>query len=190
MTRTATTADPDPTSRQRRRFSLRSPGTLWTLLVLQGVCTVFFVFDATADAIGLREDATSLVQSFEYVMAFALAGGVVLTAVTLRDVLARHARLSRQVAVASGAFETVLETHFDEWALTPSERDVAKLAIKGLSIADMAELRGTAEGTIKAHSAAVYRKAGVSGRLQLISYFVEELMGDPVLIDRMTQGTS
>ncbi len=53
---------------------------------------------------------------------------------------------------------------------------MALLAIKGLSIAEIAEARGVREGTVKAQSAAVYGKAGVSGRLQLLSLFIDELM--------------
>ena len=31
---------------------------------------------------------------------------------------------------------------------------------------------------MKAHSNAIYRKAGVNGRTQLLSLFIEDLMGD------------
>ena len=83
--------------------------------------------------------------------------------------------------VASGAFLELLEEHFVRWSLTPSERDVALLSVKGLSIGEIAALRETREGTVKAQCAAVYRKAGVSGRAQLLSLFVEDLMAGVVL---------
>jgi DNA-binding CsgD family transcriptional regulator len=70
----------------------------------------------------------------------------------------------------------VMNERFDEWGLTPAERDVALFAIKGLSIADIAQLRSTSEGTVKAQTAAIYRKAGVSGRPQLLSLFIDDLM--------------
>ena len=76
----------------------------------------------------------------------------------------------------SGAFAELLAERFEQWGLTPSERDVAWFTIKGLSIAEIARLRGTSEGTVKAHSNAIYRKAGVSGRTQLLSLFIEDLM--------------
>jgi len=34
------------------------------------------------------------------------------------------------------------------------------------------------EGTVKAQTNAIYRKAGVSGRPQLLSLFIEDLMDD------------
>ena len=69
-----------------------------------------------------------------------------------------------------------MNEHFDTWGLTPAERDVALFAIKGFSTQDMANLRGVSEGTIKAQTAAIYRKAGVSGRPQLLSLFIDNLI--------------
>ena len=72
----------------------------------------------------------------------------------------------------------VIEERFQNWALTPAERDVALFSIKGLSTAEIADLRNTSEGTVKAQTNAIYRKAGVSGRSQLLSLFIDELMED------------
>jgi DNA-binding CsgD family transcriptional regulator len=74
----------------------------------------------------------------------------------------------------------LLEERFGEWALTPPERDVALFAIKGMSTAEIAMLRMTSEGTVKAQTNAIYRKAGVSGRPQLLSLFIDDLMRDDV----------
>ena len=70
----------------------------------------------------------------------------------------------------------LLEERFADWGLTPAERDVALFAIKGMSTAEIAGLRNTSEGTVKAQTNAIYRKAGVSGRPQLLSLFIEDLM--------------
>ena len=53
---------------------------------------------------------------------------------------------------------------------------MAWFTIKGLSIADIARLRQNSEGTVKAQSNAIYRKAGVSGRAQLVSLCIEDLI--------------
>ena len=79
---------------------------------------------------------------------------------------------------ASGAFLDLLEERFAEWVLTPAERDVALFAIKGMSTAEISVLRATSEGTVKAQTNAIYRKAGVSGRSQLLSLFIDDLMRD------------
>ena len=71
-----------------------------------------------------------------------------------------------------------MDERFADWDLTPAERDVALFAIKGFSTQDIAELRGVSEGTVKAQSNAIYRKAGVTGRAQLLSLFIDELVED------------
>jgi DNA-binding NarL/FixJ family response regulator len=60
--------------------------------------------------------------------------------------------------------------------LTAAERDVALLSIKGISNTDIAEMRNTRAGTIQAQHAAIYRKAGVSSRAELISVVFEDLI--------------
>lgn len=63
--------------------------------------------------------------------------------------------------------------------LTGAERDVAMFAIKGMNVQEIANLRATSEGTVKAQTAAIYRKAGVTGRPQLLSLFIDDMMGNP-----------
>lgn len=55
---------------------------------------------------------------------------------------------------------------------------MALLTIKSLSLAEIATLRATREGRVRAQSAAIHRKAGVDRRAQLLSLFVEDLMAD------------
>lgn len=150
---------------------------LGTAFVLQAACTVFFVIDAGSDPFGYDHRIAFLESdAFEVAVTIALVIGVIITGLEFRKMIRQQRRLTRQIDVASGAFAEIIDAQFDEWQLTASERDVALLAIKGLSIAEIAELRDTKEGTIKAQCGAVYRKAGVSGRLQLISLFIEDLM--------------
>ena len=88
--------------------------------------------------------------------------------------------------VASGAFGDMLQTQFADWGLTEAERSVALLGIKGYSIAEIARLRDTREGTVKAQNAAIYRKAGVTGRLQLLSLFIDDLMDENLIATAVT----
>ena len=55
------------------------------------------------------------------------------------------------------------------------------MAIKGHSNAEIAGILEKAEGRVKAQCNAVFRKAGVSGRAQLLSAFVEDMLGEPLL---------
>lgn len=72
----------------------------------------------------------------------------------------------------------LVDERFEDSGLTPAERDLALFALKGCSISEIAALRDTSVGTVKAQTNAIYRKAGVSGRPQLLSLFVEDLMHD------------
>lgn len=161
--------------------SLGKSAGLLSLFVLQVFCALFFAGDALQDLFGQQVVETRESDSFEYLVALALVLGVIFTGRELYKMVIREQRLNDQLLIASGAFNQVLMQYFDDWGLTPSERDVALLAIKGLSVADMAAVRNTKEGTIKAQSAALYRKAGVTGRLQLLSLFIEDLMGDQLV---------
>ncbi|MFL4472195.1 helix-turn-helix transcriptional regulator [Tateyamaria armeniaca] len=112
--------------------------------------------------------------------AIGLLLGVVVGASMLRSTWRRTAQMESQLRAASGAFMELMEERFEEWKLTPAEQDVARFAIKGVSIQDIAAFRDTSEGTVKAQTNAIYRKAGVSGRPQLLSLFIDDLMGGPL----------
>jgi len=151
---------------------------IFAILFVQAVCAFFFVSDIFLSVFGIY--ATPIPwQTREYLEIGAAVGlvlGVVLGGLALhrtnRDRRAAEEKLRR----ASSAFVDLLEERFGEWGLTASERDVALFAIKGMSTQEIATLRNTAEGTVKAQTNAIYRKAGVSGRPQLLSLFIEDLM--------------
>lgn len=69
-----------------------------------------------------------------------------------------------------------IDQQFDSWRLTPAEKDVALLLLKGLSHKEVAELRGRAERTVRQQALAVYRKSELSGRASLAAYFLEDLL--------------
>ena len=69
-----------------------------------------------------------------------------------------------------------MEGFFSEWGLSPSERDVALFAVRGYGNGEIATLRGKSEATIKTQMNAVFRKADVSGRSQLLGVFVDALI--------------
>lgn len=161
--------------------------SLWGLLFLQGLCAFLFLADAVADWFGLEKKLGIQTDTLEFFVVIALIIGLVLTSREIRRMLAHQERMSQQLKAASGAFAELLEECFENWALTPSEREVALLAIKGMSIADTAALRNTKEGTVKAQCNAIYRKANVSGRTQLLSLFIEELLAEETPLTARTQ---
>lgn len=159
---------------QTRREALILPG----VILFQCVCMVFFLIDVVGDLQELNwRMFTDLHMLPEIGATLGLASGIVVLSVYLMRLLRRQANLERSLGVAQGALSEVIEEYFAVWGLTPSEADVAAFTIKGCSISEIARLRGSAEATVKTHLNAIYRKAGVTGRGQLVSLLIEELMG-------------
>lgn len=152
------------------------------LLVFQVLCAILFLVGFLSTVTGIFRINWAFYELIEIAAGLGLIVGAGLGAVVLRATMRQHDRMEGQLRVASGAFMDVLEEHFASWRLTPAERDVALFAIKGMSTAEMAALRGVSEGTIKAQTNAIYRKAGVTGRPQLLSVFIDDLIGDVPLV--------
>lgn len=119
----------------------------------------------------------------------ALAGASYL----LRDSLRMRRRLATQARdfsafrVQAAAWQAQARRHvdglarsidqqLDQWQLSVAEKEIAFLLLKGLSLKDIARVRGTAEKTVRAQSAAVYAKSGLAGRTELSAFFLEELL--------------
>ncbi len=169
-------------AKPERRFMPDRRTILWSLFAVQALCCAYFLLDTGLDffrptAINPLADSDTV----EGLITIALFFGLAFTASELRRLLNRQSEMTDQLKVASGAFTELLETRFGEWRLSPAERDIAILSLKGFSVAEMAELRNSAQGTVKAQCAALYRKAGVSGRLQLLSVFLEDLLADSLI---------
>ena len=69
-----------------------------------------------------------------------------------------------------------IDSQFEIWELTPSERDVALMLLKGYSHKLIAKETDRSPQTVRQHAAAVYRKAGLAGRAELSAFFLEDLM--------------
>ncbi|PWJ16228.1 helix-turn-helix transcriptional regulator [Jannaschia seohaensis] len=153
------------------------------IVAVQAACALMVVSDTVVSVLGLRATPLDwqLRELLEVGAALGLVLGTVMGVVALRRSDARRRKVEDQLRIASGAFSALMEQRFAEWGLTPAERDVALFSIKGLTLSDMAATRGTSEGTIKAQTAAVYRKAGVTSRTQLVCLFIEDLMGEPLV---------
>lgn len=147
------------------------------LFFAQVLCVLFFIFDGIREFANIPEKIGIVnFEVFEFVIVIVMVISMVATGRQLINSRAESSHLKNRLRAASGEFNEMLHQSFQDWQLTNSERDVALLAIKGLGIGEISILRETREGTIKAQLNAIYRKANVTGRPQLISYFVEDLM--------------
>ncbi|EAV42675.1 helix-turn-helix transcriptional regulator [Roseibium aggregatum] len=157
------------------RQGRRETTALAAFMLLQSVAAIFFVGDAFTD---LVTDVGSPHSVFEFFVAFVLIVGIFLAGWQLRLTLERLRHQERALGAARGDLARIIDTQFAEWGLTPAESDVGLLALKGLDLSEIAQLRGAAQGTVRAQLTRIYAKAGVSGRHQFAAWFVEDLLQD------------
>lgn len=69
-----------------------------------------------------------------------------------------------------------IDAQLERWGLTPAEKQVALLLLKGLGHKEAAEILERSERTIRQHAVSIYRKAGLSGRAELAAFFLEDLL--------------
>ena len=87
-----------------------------------------------------------------------------------RDAWRRRAR-----SLLRGLGEEI-DRQFKAWELTPAEKEVALLLVKGHSHKKIAHMTDRSERTSRQHAGSVYEKAGLSGRAELAAFFLEDLM--------------
>ncbi|MCP4209395.1 MAG: helix-turn-helix transcriptional regulator [Shimia sp.] len=150
------------------------------LFVLQGLCALFFVSEVVLTVVGARTAPISwhLREMMELGAVVGLLLGGVLGAVALNQAVRARRHAEASLRGVQLAFRDHMEAKFVQWGLSPAERDVALFTIKGMSIQEISGLRNTSEGTVKAQSNAIYRKSDVSGRTQLLSLFLDDLLAE------------
>lgn len=85
-------------------------------------------------------------------------------------------RWRRETAELQRGLSDAIDLQFTRWELTPAEREVALLLLKGLSTRDIAGMRDTREATVRQQAQVVYRKASLEGRAELAAFFLEDLL--------------
>lgn len=165
-------------------MSARERGVVVGILVL---ITALVAFDVATD---LHQGASLWHVGLEILAGTAAAAGAFYL---LRDSVRLRRRLARQDSDLSAyraqaqAWQVQARKHveglarsidqqLERWELSPAEKEIAFLLLKGLSLKDIAQLRGTGEKTVRAQSAAIYAKAGLAGRTELSAFFLEDLL--------------
>ena len=109
---------------------------------------------------------------------------------------ARQAERDHWQALARNALRGLgeaMDRQFDDWALTPAEKETAMFLLKGYSHKETASLTGRGERTVRQHAVSVYRKSGLSGRAELAAFFFEDMLlpsgGGPEPIESPAQAS-
>ena len=73
-------------------------------------------------------------------------------------------------------YQEVIQWQFSEWSLSPSEKEVALLMLKGLSIKEISQSRSTQEKTVRKQASSIYEKSNLGGRHELSAWFFEDML--------------
>jgi DNA-binding CsgD family transcriptional regulator len=168
----------DPETEQRMRLAL--VGAV-VLLALNGAVNVLMDVYAPLHPLHVPVEVATIVVGIAAaaILGVAWMGARRREAEANRSMLARKAERDAWQDSARKALEglgAAIDGQFRDWELTPTEREVALLLLKGHSHKRIADITGRRERTVRQHSVVIYQKAGLSGRAGLAAFFLEDLM--------------
>lgn len=149
--------------------------------VIQLVCVLAFVIDIASEfpdpaTWGYLPFRSALHLGVELGVVVLLMIGVALVRQAIRRVAGERDRAQSDLRSLRGDFDAILQAQFTDWNLTDTQRDIALLTLRGLTIERIAEARNCAQGTVKAHLNAIYRAGGFRTRGELVGFFMDELL--------------
>jgi DNA-binding CsgD family transcriptional regulator len=159
----------------------------WASIATFALIALLMAIDTAVD---YRQSGSFLAQTFEMLVFVAALAGIGIHAWQLASARTRSERLDRELTETKAEAQrwsreakdvlkglgAAIDTQFDKWGLTPAERDVALLQLKGLRHKEIAELRHTSERTVRQQALSIYRKSGLGGRTDLAAFFLEDLL--------------
>lgn len=164
-------------------------------MVILMLCMVFFAFDAAEDIFdwaqtGVPLGPTAVVALGVQMLSIPVVGFAALVLRSyVRGLRAENATSLETITLLRGRFQEVMQSRFEDWNLTPAERDVAVLIFKGLNVAQIADARNSAAGTVKAQTTSIFRKVGVSSKSELMSAIIDEFLDGTPLFSTPTTRT-
>ena len=190
----ASLVDNEPVSVEANGSSHRAVGSPRTSLILFGLIALLMAIDVTIE---YRRGVSLGLESFELVIFASALGGIAFHWWQMTRAQQRSERLDVELAQAQAearrwsedarrwnreaqevleGLGAAIDRQFDRWGLTPAEREVALLQLKGLRHKEIAALRRTSERTVRQQALVVYRKSGLNGRNDLAAFFLEDLL--------------
>jgi DNA-binding CsgD family transcriptional regulator len=152
------------------------------IFFVQVLLTGFFLFDLLSSRVSLSSDPLPwrVRELIELSGALGLLIGIFVSFYELAKTRSRMRMLQSRMRVASSAFYDLVQDEFDAWNLTPKERDVGIFILKGLTNSEISQITDKKEGTFKAQTNSLFKKADVSNRSQFACYFIEVLLQEPL----------
>ena len=152
----------------------------FAIMALQAVAAAYFLVDGIEDILAELRTGVSAQVLMECLVASGLVLGVALGGRYARDLLRQAQHQETVIHAARGEMSALIEQRFREWELSRAEAEVALFALKGSSIAEIAAMRNSAEGTVRSQLSQIYAKAEVKNQPALMAVFIDDLV-DPLI---------
>jgi DNA-binding NarL/FixJ family response regulator len=161
--------------------------TTWILLVWSGVFAVLVAMDLVND---YQSGSTGRHLILEGLL-FAISGAVFVMAVrqltqakeavaVLKSDLDRvhheKEQWKQETNQLLAGLSRKIEDQFSQWHLTPAEKEVGFLLLKGLTLKEIADIRKTRLKTVQQQSQSIYQRTGLASRSELAAFFLEDLL--------------
>lgn len=162
--------------------SRKADRSVLILPVLQLICGVILLIDVSGElhVALIRSDTLSAMMLFHLISEMF---ATVLLGIALYISYQHSRQHKRQLMVAEskmgklrGDFEALVHDQFQAWELSPAETEIALMTVKGLKISEIAAARHSRESTVKSQLTAIFRKAGVGSRTELLAKFVDDFL--------------
>ncbi len=140
----------------------------------QGVSLSHLVLEGIAGILGLAG-----IFSIWYRRIVPLEGALRSNEISRKELVLEIERWKSSIAPYAANIRQEIEKQFNNWQLTPAEKETAFLLLKGLSLREIAEVRNVSEKTVKQHNLSIYQKSGLAGRAELSAFFLEDLLAFP-----------
>ena len=131
--------------------------------------SLFFIYDIAADLLNGSDSY------FHILVEFAVFTGTSIALyLEIRRVMQLHSTVvveKDKVARLSGDLFNAINRSFEQWNLTATEKEIALLLIRGLSMQEIGVLRGVKEKTIRQQATQIYAKSGYSNRDSYAGFF-------------------
>jgi DNA-binding NarL/FixJ family response regulator len=160
---------------------------IWMMLVGSGIFAVLVAMDLIND---YQSGSTGRHLILEGIL-FAISGGVFVMGVrqltrTQQEVTVLKSDLDRvrhekeqwkgEAHQLLAGLSQKIEDQFVQWHLTPAEKEVGFLLLKGISLKEIADIRQTRLKTVQQQSQSIYQRTGLASRSELAAFFLEDLL--------------
>ena len=161
--------------------------TIWIMLVWSGIFAVLVAMDLVND---YQSGSTGRHLILEGLL-FAISGAVFVMGVRqltqakekvtvlksdLDRVYYEKEQWKKEAHQLLAGLSQKIEDQFSQWHLTPAEKEVGFLLLKGLSLKEIADIRQTRLKTVQQQSQSIYQRTGLASRSELAAFFLEDLL--------------